>query len=69
MEKLIREIEEILEVEELDANKRFIDYEEWDSLCGLAIIALLDSDYDRMMTTKELMSYNSIKEFCESVIK
>lgn len=68
MEKLIKELAEILDVEELDVNKKFTDYEEWDSLAGLSLIALLDSDYNMTMKTKEILSFNSIKEFCEAVI-
>lgn len=69
MEELIEKIAEILEVDELDINKKFTDYEEWDSLAGLSLIAMLDSDYNMTMRTKEVLAFNSIKEFCEAVIK
>ena len=69
MENLIEQLAEILEVDKLDLNKKFIDYEEWDSLAALSIIALLDSDYNRTITKKEILAFNSIKEFCESVVK
>ncbi len=69
MKNLIEQLTEILEVDELDINKKFIDYDEWDSLASLSIIALLDSDYNRTITTKEILAFNSIKEFCEDVIK
>ena len=69
MENLIEQLAEILEVDELDTNKKFTDYDEWDSLASLSVIALLDSDYNRAITTKEILAYNSIKEFCEDVVK
>lgn len=69
MKNLIEQLAEILEVDELDTNKKFTDYDEWDSLASLSVIALLDSDYNRAITTKEILAYNSIKEFCEDVIK
>lgn len=69
MEELINKITDILEVDELDVNKKFIDYEEWDSLAGLSLISMLDSDYNMTMSTKEILSFNSIKDFCIAVIK
>lgn len=69
MGKLIQKIADILEVDELDVNKKFIDYEEWDSLAGLSLIAMLDADYNMTMRIKEVLAFNSIKDFCEAVIK
>lgn len=69
MEKLIQQLADILEVDELDINKKFTDYEEWDSLAGLSLIALLDSDYNMTMKNKEVLAFDSIKDFCEAVIK
>lgn len=68
MEELIEKLAEILEVDEIDINKKFTDYEEWDSLCGLSVIAMLDSDYGMTMKNKEILEFNSIKDFCEAVL-
>ena len=68
MEELIQKLADILEVDELDINKKFNDYEEWDSLAGLSLIALLDADYNMTMKTKEILAFNSIKDFCEAVV-
>ena len=68
MNEFIEKLAEILEVDELDVNKKFTDYEEWDSLCGLSIIAMLDSDYNMTMKNKEILEFNSIKDFCEAVL-
>ena len=68
MEELIQQLTDILEVDELDINKKFTDYEEWDSLAGLSLIALLDSDYNMTMKNKEVLAFDSIKDFCEAVI-
>ena len=68
MEELIQKLADILEVDELDINKKFTDYEEWDSLAGLSLIALLDAEYNMTMKNKEVLAFNSIKEFCEAVI-
>ncbi len=68
MEELLEKLAEILEVDEVDVNKKFTDYEEWDSLCGLSVIAMLDSDYNMTMKNKDILEFNSIKDFCEAVI-
>lgn len=69
MEELLEKLAEILEVESVDVNKKFTDYEEWDSLCGLSVIAMLDSDYGMTMKNKEILEFDSIGDFCKAVIK
>ena len=69
MEELLEKLAEILEVDSVDVNKKFTDYEEWDSLCGLSIIALLDSDYNMSMKNKEILEFPTIGDFCKAVIK
>lgn len=68
MEELLEKLADILEVEEVDVNKKFTDYEEWDSLCGLSVIAMLDSDYKMTMKYKDILEFKTIKDFCEAVI-
>lgn len=68
MEELTNKLAEILEVEELDVTKKFQDYEEWDSLSALTIIAMLDSDYHIAMKGSELREFPSIEAFCNKVM-
>lgn len=68
MEELIEKLAEILEVEELDVTKKFTDYEEWDSLAALSILAMLDSDYHKTMKAADLRSFQSIEDFCKAVL-
>ena len=68
MEELVAQLAEILEVDELDITKKFTDYDEWDSLAGLSLIALLDSDYNTTMNGKEVASFDSIEAFCKEVL-
>lgn len=68
MEELIEKISEILEVEELDVTKKFTDYDEWDSLCALSILAMLDSDYNKAMKAADIRSFSSIEDFCKEVL-
>ena len=68
MEVLVEKLTEILEVEELDVTKKFTDYDEWDSLSALSVIAMLDSDYNTTMKGNELTEFESIEAFCKEVI-
>ena len=56
MEELIQKLADILEVENLDITRRFKDYDEWDSLTSLSVMAILDSDYHIAMNNKEIAS-------------
>jgi acyl carrier protein len=69
MKELVKKLEEILEVENIDINKKFSDYEEWDSLAGLSIIAMLDSDYNMSMSTDDILAFKDIKSFCDKVLE
>lgn len=68
MEELIEKLTEILEVEELDVTKKFTDYDEWDSLCALSILAMLDSDYKKSMKAADIRNFASIEDFCKTVL-
>ena len=68
MEELIQKLAEILEVDDLDISKKFKDYDEWDSLSSLSVIALLDSDYNLSMKSKEIEAFESIEAFCKDVV-
>ncbi len=68
MEELIQKLADILEVEELDVTKKFTDYEEWDSLAGLSVLAMLDADYNTTMSGKEIAAFDSIDAFCKEVL-
>lgn len=68
MEELITKLADILEVDDLDITKKFSDYDEWDSLAGLSVLALLDSDYNTTMSGKEVASFDSIEAFCKEVL-
>ena len=68
MEEIVAKLAAILEVDDLDVTKKFADYEEWDSLAGLSVLAMLDSDYNTTMSGKEVVAFDSIKAFCKEVL-
>ena len=68
MNELIEKIAEILEEDTVDTSKKFTDYEAWDSLAALTLIATLDSDYKKTMRTNEILSYETIGDFCKAIV-
>ena len=68
MEVLKEKLKDILEVEDLNMNSKFSDFEEWDSLTRLTLLAMLDSDYNLTITDAELIKFENIKEFCDYVL-
>lgn len=68
MEELVSKLAEILEVDTVDVTKKFTDYEEFDSLASLTILAMLDADYKKSMKASMIRDYNTIEEFCKDVL-
>lgn len=68
MEELVAKLAEILEVEDLDIKKKFTDYDEFDSLAALTILATLDSDYHKTMKASDIRGFESIEAFCKEVL-
>ncbi len=69
MEKLIEKLEVILEVQNIDLSKKFEEFEEWDSLTSLSIIAMLDSDYKLTTNHKQLTDFLTVGDFCSFVLQ
>ena len=53
-DELKNELKNILEEEELYTSDVLVDYEYWDSLTVLSILALLDSNYKITLTSDDL---------------
>lgn len=68
MEKIVVELCEIFEVDELPLNVRFEDLPGWDSLSALGVIALLESNYGLHMMAVDLIKFSSVSEFVQYVL-
>ena len=69
MEQFLKEMAEILEVDTLNPHDVFTDFEAWDSLAQLSVIALADSQYGVTISTvelKELKDIAGIKQLIDS---
>jgi len=67
MNSLSQQLAEIFEVDSINENLNFTDYDEWDSLAALSILAILDSDYGLNLTQKQLEDFPTIRKFIEFV--
>ena len=61
-EELLKKIAEILEVETITMQDELNSFEEWDSLTALSIIALVDSDYNKSLSSKQLKEFVTVED-------
>lgn len=70
MEKFIDLLREALEREdEIQMSDNFRDYDEWDSLAYLSIIALLDEEYDVQIEEAEFKQLKTVQDIYDAVKK
>jgi acyl carrier protein len=68
MDKLLSELCEIFEVDDLPMGSKFEDIPNWDSLNALSVVALLDSNYGTSITVSDLKKFPSLEEFIRHVL-
>jgi acyl carrier protein len=59
-EQLLYKIAEILEVDSVSMQDELSSFEEWDSLTGLSIIAMVYGDYSKKLSSDQLKSFLTI---------
>ena len=72
IEKFIKNFREALDAEEgktIRLEDRFRDYEEWDSLRYLSVIAMIDSEYDVIIETPDFRKLETVGELLEEIEK
>ena len=60
MEQFIEELIEVFERDDIDPDDEFRDYEEWDSMAYLSLIAMIDDNYDFVIPGEEFANLNKI---------
>ena len=60
MDKFIESMSEVFERDDIDPEDVFRDYEEWDSMAYLSLIAMIDDNYDIVIPGDEFASLNKI---------
>lgn len=64
-EELLEKIAEILEVDNIVGSEELMSFDEWDSLTALSIIALMDSDYGKLLTNDQIKEFKTINDIVE----
>lgn len=64
-------LRDVLDVDEKEFNTSdaFRDYEEWDSLANLSLIAMLDEEYGIIIPNEEFKQINTIGELIAEIKK
>ena len=64
MKKFIELFQETLELEdrEIKPEDKFRDYEDWDSLSILAVLAMINEEYNLVIPRKDFEKLNTIKD-------
>jgi len=68
-ERFIQLFKETLEMEDKDVqpSDAFREYEEWDSLGQLSLIAMIDEEYDVVIEGKPFMEIKTIGELIKTI--
>jgi acyl carrier protein len=68
MNNFKNQITELLEVDNVDVDDILKEFDAWDSLTALSIIALCDSDYGIKITANELSKTVTIKDLFDLLV-
>jgi acyl carrier protein len=70
-EKFTQQLKEILEMEdqEISLEDKFRDYDNWDSLANLSVIAMLDDEFGVYIETNDFKKLTTVGELMEEVKK
>ena len=70
-EVFIQKLLEVFENEEkvINLEDKFRDYEEWDSLTYLSVIAMIDSEFDVIIETSDFKKIETVGELMSEVQK
>jgi acyl carrier protein len=68
-EKLLDLIKDVLEIEDRDIylSDVFRDYEEWDSIANLTLIACIDEEFEVIISSNELKELHTIQDILQKI--
>ncbi len=67
MENFLFKLAEILEVDKVEMNNVLKDFDEWDSLTSLSIIATIDADFNVNISAEELLSASTVDDLLKLI--
>jgi len=60
MDKFLKSLSEVFEIDDIKPDDEFRDYEEWDSMAYLSVIAMIDENYDIVIPGEEFTKLNKV---------
>lgn len=68
--KIIELLEDVLELEEgsVKLSDKFRDYDEWDSLAYLGVVADIDSEFDIVIPRDDFQKLITVKDLTDFII-
>lgn len=60
---------DVFEIDEINFEDVFREYDSWDSLTNISLIAMLDDEYDIIIDTKDFQNIKTVGELFEEVKK
>ncbi|MDJ0646046.1 MAG: phosphopantetheine-binding protein [Flavobacteriaceae bacterium] len=60
-------LKDVFEVDEIGFGDRFRDYDSWSSLTNIALIAMLDDEYDIIIDDKEFRGIETVEELFNEI--
>jgi len=69
MEQFLEKLAEIFEVDRVERNNVLKDFDEWDSLTVLSIIATIDSDFNLNISAEQLSSFETVGDLLDYIDK
>ena len=67
--KLIKILNESLEIDDANLDKKLEDYDNWDSLTRLSLIALIDEHFEIQFSDDEFNDFKTGHNLYEALIK
>jgi len=62
MEAFVTKLAEILEVDKVEMHDVLMDFDSWDSLTSLSIIATIDADFNVNISAEELLAASTVDD-------
>ncbi len=68
-EKFLEVFKETLDIEdrELNMSDEFREYEEWDSIANLSVIAMIDEEYEVIIENSQFKKINTLQELWDKI--
>lgn len=69
--KFLELVKEVLEIEdrEVQLTDKFKDYDEWDSLANLSMVAMLDDEFGVVIDNQKFKNMTTLQEVHDEVVR